>query len=89
MGNLIRGAKVGSIVRTMSHQQYFYVHNICGDTMYMSGIATHGHVFIKTDWYEVYEVVPQKQEHIFYDLIIQHHCNFDLNKGVQGRVRFF
>lgn len=89
MGNLIRGAKVGSIVRTMSHQQYFYVHNICGDTMYMSGIATHGHVFRKTDWYEVNEVVPQEKEHIFYDLIIQHHCNFDLNKGVQGRRRFF
>ena len=89
MGNLIRGAKVGSIVRTRSHQQYFYVHNICGDTMYMSGIETHGHIFEKTNWYEVYEVVPQGQEHIFYDLLIQHHCNFDLNKGVQGRGGFF
>lgn len=89
MGNRIIGAKVGSIVRTRSNRQYFYVHNICGDTMYMSGIDNSGHIFSKTDWYEVNEVVPQEQEHIFYDLIIRHHCNFDLNKGVQGRGRFF
>ena len=48
MGNLIRGAKVGSIVRTWHSGQYFYVHNIHNDIMEMSGIDDTGLIFTKS-----------------------------------------
>jgi len=82
MGNLIRGAKVGSIVRTHYDGQYFYVHNIHDDIMEMSGIGIDGWFFDKCTHYTVHEVVPTSEEHIFYDMIEKYQLNFDLNKGV-------
>ena len=83
MGNLIRGAKVGSIVRTCNNGQYFYVHNIHNDFMEMSGIGKNGLFFDKYTRYIVHEVVPTSEEHIFYDLLIKYGYKLDLNKGVQ------
>ena len=65
MGNLIRGAKVGSIVRTWHNGQYFYVHNIHNDIMEMSGVGVNGWLFDKHYRYIVSEVVPPSEEHIF------------------------
>ena len=83
MSNFIQGAKVGSIVRIWSHQQYFYVHNIHDDIMEMSGINDTGWIFEKVRGYVVHEVVPPSEEHIFYDLLIKYGYKLDLNKGVQ------
>ena len=69
MGNLIRGAKVGSIVRTSGDGQYFYVHNIHKDIMEMSGVGVDGWLFDKHSRYRVTEVVPTCEEHIFFDLL--------------------
>lgn len=82
MGNFIQGAKVGSIVRTNHNGQYFYVHNIHDDIMEMSGIDDTGWIFIKSRHFIVHEVVPQSEEHIFYDMIEKYQLKFDLNKGV-------
>ena len=83
MGNFIRGAKVGSIVRTLHRVQYFYVHNIHDDIMEMSGIDDTGWIFTKSSRYVVYEVVPQSEEHVFYDMLERNRLKLDLNKGVQ------
>ena len=83
MGNLIRGAKVGSIVRTRHDGQYFYVHNIHNDIMEMSGINDTGWIFGKFRGYVVHEVVPPSEEHIFYDMLEKHRLKLDLNKGIQ------
>lgn len=83
MGNLIRGAKVGSIVKTYGDGQYFYVHNIHNDIMEMSGVGVNGWLFDKHSRYIVSEVVPPSEEHIFYDLLEKHRLKLDLNKGVQ------
>ena len=83
MGNFIQGAKVGGIVRTRSHQQYFYVHNIHYDVMEMSGIDDTGWIFTKSCHFTVREVVPPSEEHIFYDMLEKYRLKLDLNKGVQ------
>lgn len=83
MGNLIRGAKVGSIVRTHYHGQYFYVHNIHDDIMEMSGISPSGWLFTKCTHFSANEIVPPSEEHIFYDMLEKHRLKLDLNKGVQ------
>ena len=83
MGNLIRGAKVGSIVRTWHDGQYFYVHNIHDDIMEMSGVDDTGWIFSKSCEYTVLEVVPPSEEHIFYDRLEKYRLKLDLNKGVQ------
>lgn len=83
MGNLIRGAKVGGIVRTWHNGQYFYVHNIHDDIMEMSGIDDTGWIFSKSCRYIVQEVAPQSEEHIFYDMLEKFGLKLDLNKGVQ------
>ena len=82
MGNLIQGAKVGSIVRTVSHAQYFYVHSIHGDIMEMSGIEVTGWIFRKSSRYTVHEIAPPSEEHIFFDMIEKYKLKFDLNKGI-------
>lgn len=82
MGNLIQGAKVGSIVRTWHNGQYFYVHNIHNDTMEMSGIDDAGWIFRKSCRYIVHEVAPQSEEHIFFDMIEKYKLKLDLNKGI-------
>ena len=83
MGNLIRGAKVGSIVRTWHNGQYFYVHNIHDDIMEMSGISPTGWLFTKNTCFAAAEVVPPSEEHIFYDKLEKYKLKLDLNKGVQ------
>lgn len=83
MGNLIRGAKVGSIVRTWHNGQYFYVHNIHNDIMEMSGIDDTGWIFRKSCEYSAHEVVPPSEEHIFFDMLEKYRLKLDLNKGVQ------
>lgn len=83
MGNFIRGAKVGSIVRTWHNGQYFYVHNIHDDIMEMSGIDDTGWIFTKSRNFIVHEVVPPSEEHIFYDMLEKYRLKLDLNKGVQ------
>ena len=83
MGNLIQGAKVGSIVRTLHKGQYFYVHNIHNDIMEMSGTDNTGWIFKKSWDYIVSEVVPTSEEHIFYDMLEKYKLKLDLNKGVQ------
>ena len=83
MGNRIRGAKVGGIVRTHYHGQYFYIHNIHNDVMEMSGIGPDGWIFRKSCHFEVNEVVPSSEEHIFYDRLEKYQLELDLNKGVQ------
>ena len=83
MGNFIQGSKVGSIVRTHYHGQYFYVHNIHDDIMEMSGIDDTGLIFIKSCRYNVREVVPPSEEHIFYDMLEKYRLKLDLNKGIQ------
>lgn len=83
MGNLIRGAKVGSIVRTHRNGQYFYVHNIHDDIMEMSGVGDTDWIFIKSRNFIVHEVVPPSEEHIFYDRLKKYRLKLDLNKGVQ------
>lgn len=83
MGNLIRGAKVGSIVRTWHDGQYFYVHNIHDDIMEMSGIDDTGWIFSKSCKFRALEVVPPSEEHIFFDMLEKHRLKLDLNKGVQ------
>ena len=83
MSNFIQGAKVGSIVRTGSHQQYFYVHNIHDDIMEMYGISQDGWIFRKFCHYTVHEVIPPSEEHIFYDMLEKYRLKLDLNKGVQ------
>ena len=83
MGNLIRGAKVGSIVRTYHCGQYFYVHNIHYDVMEMSGIDDTGCIFRKSCIYSVHEVAPPSEEHIFYDMLEKYRLKLDLNKGIQ------
>ena len=83
MGNLIRGAKVGSIVRTWHNGQYFYVHNIHDDIMEMSGISPTGVLFTKNTCFAAAEVVPPSEEHIFYDRLEKYRLKLDLNKGVQ------
>jgi hypothetical protein len=83
MGNFIQGAKVGSIVRTYYHGQYFYIHNIHNDVMEMSGIAKDGLIFRKSCNFRVDEVVPPSEEHIFYDMLEKYRLELDLNKGVQ------
>ena len=83
MGNLIRGVKVGSIVRTCHDGQYFYVHNIHDDIMEMSGVDDTGWIFSKSCKYTVLEVVPPSEEHIFYDMLEKHRLKLDLNKGIQ------
>lgn len=85
MGNLIQGAKVGSIVRTWHNGQYFYVHNIQNDTMKMSGIDDTGRIFSKSFEYIICEVAPQSEEHIFFDRIEKYQLKFDLNKGIVRR----
>lgn len=82
MGNLIQGAKVGSIVRTHHDGQYFYVHNIHDDIMEMSGIGCDGLMFSKSCRYTVHEVAPPSEEHIFFDMIEKYKLKFDLNKGI-------
>lgn len=82
MGNLIRGARVGSIVRTWNKGQYFYVHNIHNDIMEMSGIDKTGWIFKKHRIYYVREVVPPSEEHIFFDMLEKYRLKLDLNKGV-------
>lgn len=82
MGNLIRGAKVGGIVRTHYHGQYFYIHNIYDDIMEMSGIDDTGWIFKKSFRYIVHEVVHPSEEHIFFDMIEKYQLNLDLNKGI-------
>lgn len=83
MGNLIRGAKVGSIVRTWHDGQYFYVHNIHDDIMEMSGVDDTGWIFSKSCEFVVLEVVPPSEEHIFYDMLEKYRLKLDLNKGIQ------
>jgi hypothetical protein len=82
MRNFIQGAKVGSVVRTASHAQYFYVHNIHNDIMEMSGIWCDGWIFRKSCRYIVHEVTPTSEEHIFFDMIEKYKLKFDLNKGI-------
>ena len=82
MGNLIQGAKVGSIVRTWHKGQYFYVHNIHNDIMEMSGTDNTGWIFKKSWDYIVHEVVPPSEEHIFFDMLEKYRLKLDLNKGV-------
>ena len=83
MSNFIQGAKVGSIVRIWSHQQYFYVHNIHDDIMEMSGVDDTGWIFSKSCKYTVLEVVPPSEEHIFYDRLEKYRLKLDLNKGIK------
>ena len=82
MGNFIRGAKVGSIVRTHHAGQYFYVHNIHDYIMEMSGIDKTGWIFRKARNFTVHEVVPTSEEHIFYDMLEKYQLKLDLNKGI-------
>lgn len=82
MGNLIQGAKVGSIVRTLHNGQYFYVHNIHNDIMEMSGIDDTGWIFSKSRHFRVHEIVPPSEEHIFFDMIKKYQLKFDLNRGI-------
>lgn len=82
MGNLIQGARVGSIVRTSSRQQYFYVHNIENDNMCMSGISLCGYVFSKGYHLMANEVVPEDEEHIFFESLNKYNLKLNLNKGI-------
>lgn len=82
MGNFIQGATVGSIVKTSTNRQYFYIHNIHNDIMEMSGIEVDGWLFSKHTRYVVHEVAPPSEEHIFFDMIEKYKLKFDLNKGI-------
>jgi hypothetical protein len=50
--------------------------------MEMSGIGEEGWLFNKYTHYIVHEVVPTREEHIFYDLLIKYGYKLDLNKGI-------
>ena len=77
--------KIGDIMicGNMSHRQFFYVHNIKGDGLEMSGICEDdGTIFTKaTDW--TVDMKANAEEIIlFYELMRQRGFKLNINTGI-------
>lgn len=86
MGNLLIGAKVGDIIATPSGRQMFYVHNIVGNSMTLSGLGINGEIlestFTKSCIWKATKILQGDEKHKFFEAVKKFNLKFDANKGV-------
>lgn len=86
MGNLLIGAKVGDILATPSGRQMFYVHNIVGNSMALSGFGVNNgmleSIFEKSCIWKATEILQGDEKKKFFEAIKRYNLKFDANKGV-------